>query len=217
MEIWQTVTTSNYSAISNSHALQFTTARTKPSHSLCLDWSLLGNGFQRRMFPLIWGPELSPHLSFQILTVHKHSTAVSSHSFTNQLAPLYCTSKLNSVGRVIQPQNGLIENSASNSASSVARGPLPSNGSSTVAYLRSYCIAVAFVLFVSRSLSSNGYICHNTKRFWYVGFKVITGMIIGSSVFWDIMQCSPLKVDRPFGGIYNLDLQGRMRRVRNQR
>jgi hypothetical protein len=55
-----------------------------------------------------------------------------------------------------------IENTTSNSISIVARWSLPSNGSSTVAYLRSYCISIAFIsLFVSRSLPTNPSMCHN--------------------------------------------------------
>jgi hypothetical protein len=39
-----------------------------------------------------------------------------------------------------------------------------------------------------------------------------------SSVFWDITLCSPLKVNRRFGGTYRLHLQGRgISRARNQR
>jgi hypothetical protein len=52
-----------------------------------------------------------------------------------------------------------IENTASNSTSIVARGQLPSNGSSTVAYLQSYCLVINTVSFVLRSLPSNGSIC----------------------------------------------------------
>jgi hypothetical protein len=38
------------------------------------------------------------------------------------------------------------------------------------------------------------------------------------TVFWDIMPCIPLKVNRPFGGIYRLHLQDRkISRARNQR
>jgi hypothetical protein len=47
-----------------------------------------------------------------------------------------------------------MENNASNSASNVARGSLSSNGSSTVAYLRTYCIAAAFILFLGRFLAT---------------------------------------------------------------
>jgi hypothetical protein len=33
----------------------------------------------------------------------------------------------------------------------------------------------------------------------YVGFEVLTAVVMNSSVFWDIMPCSPLKVNRRFG------------------
>jgi hypothetical protein len=39
-----------------------------------------------------------------------------------------------------------------------------------------------------------------------------------STIFWDITPCSPLKVNRHFGGAYRLQLQGRrISRARNQR
>jgi hypothetical protein len=38
-----------------------------------------------------------------------------------------------------------------------------------------------------------------------------------SSVFWDIGPCSPLKVNRRFGGTYRLHLQGRISQARYQR
>jgi hypothetical protein len=39
-----------------------------------------------------------------------------------------------------------------------------------------------------------------------------------SSIFWNIMLCSPLKVNQRFGGTYRLHLQGqRMSQARNQR
>jgi hypothetical protein len=38
------------------------------------------------------------------------------------------------------------------------------------------------------------------------------------SIFWDITPCSPLKVNRRFGGTYRLHLQGpRISQARNQR
>jgi hypothetical protein len=57
-------------------------------------------------------------------------------------------------------RSGTIENTASNSTSIVARGPLPSNGSSTVAYLRRYCLAmtVARCMFCGRCLATGLYI-----------------------------------------------------------
>jgi hypothetical protein len=33
-------------------------------------------------------------------------------------------------------------------------------------------------------------------------------------VFWDVTSCSPLKVNRPFGGIYRTQLQSPTRRAR---
>jgi hypothetical protein len=51
-----------------------------------------------------------------------------------------------------------------------------------------------------------------------VGFEVITAVVIKSSSFWDITPCSPLKVNRHFGGTCRLHLQGgRIRQARNQR
>jgi hypothetical protein len=41
-----------------------------------------------------------------------------------------------------------------------------------------------------------------------VGFEV-TAVVMKSTIFWDIMPCSPLSVNRRFGGTYHLYLQGR--------
>jgi hypothetical protein len=50
----------------------------------------------------------------------------------------------------------------------------------------------------------------------YVTLK--TKSIIKSTIFWDITPCSPLNVNRRFGGTYRLHLQGRrISRERNQR
>jgi hypothetical protein len=47
--------------------------------------------------------------------------------------------------------------------------------------------------------------------------KTTTNTCIKSSIFWDITPCSPLSVNRRFGGTYRLHLQGRrIRRARNQ-
>jgi hypothetical protein len=51
----------------------------------------------------------------------------------------------------------------------------------------------------------------------YVGFEVLTAVVMGSTIFWDITQCSPLNVNRRFGGAYCLHLQGRISRARYQR
>jgi hypothetical protein len=43
----------------------------------------------------------------------------------------------------------------------------------------------------------------------HVGFEILTVVILKSAVFWDIMPCSPLKVNRRFGGTCRLQLQGK--------
>jgi hypothetical protein len=46
-------------------------------------------------------------------------------------------------------------------------------------------------------------------------YKLIT---LQNIIFWDITPCSPLKLNRRFGGIYRPHLQGRrISRARNQR
>jgi hypothetical protein len=42
-----------------------------------------------------------------------------------------------------------------------------------------------------------------------VGVEVFTAVVMKCTIFWDIMPCSPLKVNRRFGGTYRLHLQGR--------
>jgi hypothetical protein len=51
----------------------------------------------------------------------------------------------------------------------------------------------------------------------YVGFEVLTAVVMENTVLWDITPCSPLKVNRRFGGAYRLHLQGRISRARYQR
>jgi hypothetical protein len=41
--------------------------------------------------------------------------------------------------------------------------------------------------------------------------------VLKSTVLWDVTSCSPLKVNRRFGRIYRLHLQGRISRARTQR
>jgi hypothetical protein len=51
-----------------------------------------------------------------------------------------------------------------------------------------------------------------------VGFEVLTAVVMKSSIFWDITPCSPLKVNRSFGGTCRFHLQGRkISLARNQR
>jgi hypothetical protein len=54
------MTTSKCKRFTNSHTSQFTTAHTLVFSVCCLHQSLSGNGFQLRMFPFLWVPELSP-------------------------------------------------------------------------------------------------------------------------------------------------------------
>jgi hypothetical protein len=42
----------------------------------------------------------------------------------------------------------------------------------------------------------------------YVGFEVLTAVVMKSTIFWDISPCGPLSVNRRFGGTYRLHLQG---------
>jgi hypothetical protein len=43
-----------------------------------------------------------------------------------------------------------------------------------------------------------------------IEFEVLTAAVTKSSIFWDITPCSPLKVNRRFGGTRLLLLQGRV-------
>jgi hypothetical protein len=43
----------------------------------------------------------------------------------------------------------------------------------------------------------------------HVGFDVLTAVAMKNSILWDIMPCSPLKVNRRFGGTYYLHFHGR--------
>jgi hypothetical protein len=50
-----------------------------------------------------------------------------------------------------------------------------------------------------------------------VGFEVLTAVAMKTVIFWNITECSPLKVNRRFGGTYCLLLQGRrISRARNK-
>jgi hypothetical protein len=43
----------------------------------------------------------------------------------------------------------------------------------------------------------------------YVGFEVLTAVVMKNSIFWDMAPCGPLKVNRYLGGKWKLHLQGR--------
>jgi hypothetical protein len=43
----------------------------------------------------------------------------------------------------------------------------------------------------------------------FLRFEILTVVVMKSTVFWDITPCSPLKVNRHFGGKYRLHIQDR--------
>jgi hypothetical protein len=44
------------------------------------------------------------------------------------------------------------------------------------------------------------------NKIYFVGFEVLTAVVMKSSIFWDITPCSPLKVNRLFGKVVCLHL-----------
>jgi hypothetical protein len=54
-------------------------------------------------------------------------------------------------------------------------------------------------------IKQNKITIETTKK--YLGFEVLLALVMKSTTFWDIAQCSPLKVNRRFGGTYRLHLQ----------
>jgi hypothetical protein len=90
-------------------------------------------------------------------------------------------------------------------------------------------VVVGFVVICSTAFVGRNYIISkkvkltlmspkNARYKKSVGFEVLTAVVMKSSIFWDIMPCSPLEISRRFGGIYRLHLQGRIiNRARNQR
>jgi hypothetical protein len=50
---------------------------------------------------------------------------------------------------------------------------------------------------------------HETSNNRYVGFEVLTAVVMKSSIFWDITSRGLLKVRRRFGGIFIIHIQGR--------
>jgi hypothetical protein len=46
-----------------------------------------------------------------------------------------------------------------------------------------------------------------------VGFEVLSAVVMKRTIFWDIAPCSPLKVNRRFGGTYPFHLQGRKNKL----
>jgi hypothetical protein len=65
--------TSNYSAIANSHTLQFTTARTKTFQSAVSSPVVAWQRLPTAGFPLTVGSRTIPSLSYQLLTATAHN------------------------------------------------------------------------------------------------------------------------------------------------
>jgi hypothetical protein len=60
------------------------------------------------------------------------------------------------------------------------------------------------------SCRATTFLCQEVKQSCYsVGFEVLTAVVVKSTALWDIKQCSPVSVNRRFGGTYRLHLQGR--------
>jgi hypothetical protein len=63
-------------------------------------------------------------------------------------------------------------------------------------------------------LNSGGVLSHDGSSIWcavhkYLGrFKNLTAVVMKSTIFWNIMTCSLLKLNRCFGRAYHLHLQG---------
>jgi hypothetical protein len=69
-----------------------------------------------------------------------------------------------------------------------------------------------FVIFTKRSVMPIIW-----EKSVYLRFEVLTAMVMKRFVFWDITPCSPLKVNRRFGGTCRIHLQGRrINQARNQ-
>jgi hypothetical protein len=52
-----------------------------------------------------------------------------------------------------------------------------------------------------------------TETLSLVGFQVLTAVVMKCTVFWNITSCSPLSVNRRFGGTYRLHLQGQKNKL----
>jgi hypothetical protein len=74
---------------------------------LCLNQSLSSNGFQRRTFPLLWIPELSPCLSYQLTaTFHKARTSDSLTQRPTHFASVNSNALHSLIVLLITPRHG---------------------------------------------------------------------------------------------------------------
>jgi Na+-transporting NADH:ubiquinone oxidoreductase subunit NqrF len=70
--------------------------------------------------------------------------------------------------------------------------------------------------YIQKELAENKFKTHILNNYYSVGFTVLTAVVMKSSIFGDIRTCTPLKVNRHFGGPCRLQLQGRSQ-ARNYR
>jgi hypothetical protein len=95
----QIVTTSNYSGIANSQTRSLLPHVLSVLNMQCFRQSLPGNGFHRRTYPLLWAPEPSPCLSYQLLTAAAHKDWTAVLSLIHQIfTSLHCTNWTRSRG-----------------------------------------------------------------------------------------------------------------------
>jgi hypothetical protein len=69
-----------------------------------------------------------------------------------------------------------------------------------------YSRHMQFLLWIKYFLSSN--VTAFANIYIFVGFEVLTAVVMKNFIFWYITQCSPLKVNWRIRGTYRLHLQG---------
>jgi hypothetical protein len=74
-----------------------------------------------------------------------------------------------------------------------------------------YCLRDCFVL--STMFSPNQLFERNSEQLYFQlkgekRFEILTAAVMKSTIFWNITPCSPLSVNRRFGGTSRLHLQG---------
>jgi hypothetical protein len=82
-------------------------------------------------------------------------------------------------------------------------------------YIYIYCLMVVWCMIHEGTIPSYLEGWNKTTK---VGFEVLTEVVMRGTILWDVSPCSPLKVNRHFGGTYLLHLLGqRISRARDQR
>jgi hypothetical protein len=79
-----------------------------------------------------------------------------------------------------------------------------------------YLISIYYIRLKSMVIIPKYILSEPWETYDYVGFEVLTVVVVKSTIFWVIALCTPLKVNRRFGGTYRLHLQGgRISQARN--